>query len=161
MASKKLTKEWLRRSRAAKKGWASRKQKKVLSKKLSDTQKKLRNAQLGLPKKQRKRIPKILASKRSIEELEEILRRKDEEIRILKKTRNWVNAMPDELLHSDGTIALQPSRARHRGKLTEMAIRRMKLAMKKGEHVFDRTVRQLADFFQLPVREIYTLHYSP
>lgn len=86
-------------------------------------------------------------------------------------TSGWVTWHDPAYLHSgvaggnqrynSGTIALQPSRARHMGKLTKWALKKMKQAKKRGEGWFNRAVDDIAETLDLPVREIYTLWYSP
>lgn len=161
-AKKRRSKDFIRRSKASKKGWVSRKKKQALAKKLSDAQQKLRNAQLGVKKKKRVKIKRLPAKKKlTISELQEIIASKDRQIAILELTKDWVNAMPDEYLHKDGTLALKPSRARHMGRITDEIMKGLRKAKKKGENAFDRAARFYAGYFGLAVREIYTLWHSP
>ena len=76
-------------------------------------------------------------------------------------TKNWPNAMPPELLHRDGTIALKPSRLRHLGQETNVLLKILKKAMKKGEQEFTLAANLIATQYEVAVREVYTLWYSP
>lgn len=156
--SPKAKREFLKRSRASKKGWA----KKKVAKKLSDTQKKLKNAQKGIPKKKRKPIPRLPAKKkRTVEELEQLLRMKEQEIEVLQMTQDWVHAMPDAYIKRDGTIALQPSRLRHLPlEVYEEVLRDLRKWRKKGDIEFGRRCQFYADYFDVPLREVYTLYHS-
>ena len=164
MTSKRRSKEWLKRSRASKKGWETRRKKAKLAAKAKKTQKILKNVKLGVPKKKRKstvKLPKL--TDKTPEELIEIIRRKDDEIRILKLTKDWPNAMPDEFISSlgDQHVTLEPSRARHLGAATKYMRKMLSKAYKEGENELRRIASQFARQLNLPLREIYTLHYSP
>jgi len=165
--AKKRSAEWKKRSRASKKGWITRRKKQSIKREISKQSTLVRNAKRGVKsKKVISELPKIPRKKRSkkkqtIDELEAIIDLQRQQIEILKLTKGWVHAMPPEYLHKDGTIALQPSRARHFGKLTNEALKMMRKAHKKGDSEFNQIVSFLAGHFNLPMREIYTLWYSP
>jgi len=160
-SKKRRDREFIRRSKAAKKGWVTRRAKQTLKKSASNQKKKIQNAQLGVSKRKRRVIPALDLSWKSREELEEIVRKQRIEIERYELTKDWVDAMPPEYLHHDGTIAVQPSRARHLGAVTTEARRILRSAWKKGENAFHRAAVVIAEQLELPVREIYTLHYSP
>jgi hypothetical protein len=78
-----------------------------------------------------------------------------------KLPKRWVSAVEDELTRADGTIALQPSRLRHGGKVTQMLFDWLSEAKARGEQDFNFTARHISDLITVPVREVYTLFYSP
>jgi len=125
----------------------------------------IRNLNINVPKKKKIQIQKGPSRDKLVElsktELEVELKKREEELRIALLTRDWVDAMPDEYLHQDGTIALQPSRARHMGEVTDQALAMMRKARRKGTRAFDEMVNDIAGFLDLPLREIYTLWHSP
>lgn len=161
--SKKRSTEWKKRSRASKKGWETRRKKQLFKKEISKQTTLIRNAKKGVKKKKViSALPKIQKKKKAnVEELESIIDLQRQQIEILTLTKDWVHAMPPEFLHKNGTIALYPSRARHYGKLTDEMMRILRKANKKGNSEFNRAVSFLAGHFNLPMREIYTLWYSP
>lgn len=156
---KKLTAKQLakRRSAAAKRGWVTRRQKQNLVQEV-----KKKSAQINNAKKAAGKKPKRTHTKgKTVKELKEIIKKKDEQIELILSTREWVNALPDEFLKKDGTIALEPTMLRHLGKLTDEILKVLKSAKKKGEQFFNQMVNLVADQLQVPVREVYTLWYSP
>lgn len=154
-----------KRSKAAKKGWATRR-KNVVKKAVKQSAKRLKNAQLGLPKKQRVAVTLELADKSKAELLRENAELK-RQLRTAQLTEDWVYAMPDEYLSADDNhITLEPSRARHLGELTVFAREKMAEAWEEGTEAFDAVCYRLTDWFaelgyEMSVREIYTLWFSP
>lgn len=164
------SKTFQKRSLASKKGWDTRKKKLALEKESEKKSKLIRNAKKGIKGKQLKKgekskkgitvkIPK--KRKPTIRELEEVIKYKDKQLEILELTKNWEHAMPPEYLHKDGTLALEPSSARHWGPVTDKILELLGDAYSKGNSAFDRAVDTIAAHFKLTAREIYTLWYSP
>lgn len=60
-----------------------------------------------------------------------------------------------------GAIAVSYSRARHLGKATDEALKMMRAANKKGARELDRAVQRISQALDLPIKEIYTLWFSP
>lgn len=177
MASKS---EFKRRSAAAKRGWATRRKKAKLaklSKKLIKKKKIILIAKKGI--KPKKAISKKVSKKKTkkekkqkpakkIKELNEIIKEKNKELNemnrqleLIKSTRNWVNAMPVEYLKADESIALEPTMLRHMGKVTNMMMKTLKKNFKLGNAQFDRAVNEIANVMNVPLREVYTLWFSP
>jgi len=63
--------------------------------------------------------------------------------------------------YARGAIAVTYSRARHLGKATDEALRMIRKANKQGAKELDRVVKKISLALNLPVREIYTLWFSP
>ena len=173
MAKKRRTKEQIARSERAKRGWITRRQNKADALKISNAARLVRNALKGvkgkknkkkviaeLPKLPKKKKLKKRGVKRTVEELEALLDLRDKQLEVLQLTKDWEHAMPPEYLHPDGTIALYPCRARHWGPIADEMKRMMRKAKKKSETEFDRTVAFLAGFYNMPMREVYTLWFS-
>lgn len=96
---------------------------------------------------------------------------KDAEIARLKKeiAERWVHTVGDEYLHADGSLALFPSRLRHRrhkayailetnpDKLREL----LESAQEIGPISLSRLIKSLVDLTDIPAQEFYTLLMSP
>ena len=154
-----------KRSKAARKGWATRRRNERLvaaKKKASDNQKRLRNA-ARVEKKKPRVEPISLAgkTKKEVEALNRELKKKvkDLEAKLAEKsqTDDWVDAVDIEYLRRNGTIALEPSRARHDPDYWTM---RARLQCAKDEEYFDEECYALADEYDYDVREIYTMWLS-
>lgn len=162
-AEKKRIAEFARRSRAAKKGWANRRKNsaKVTARR---NQKKIKNAAKALPKKKRAKVinslPKLNLEGKTIEELHQIIRMQQQQVDTIIATKNFVNAMPPEYLHDDGTIALEPSRARL-NPAKQALLDRMHRAAKISENALDREIVRLSDITGYTLKELYTLFHSP
>lgn len=191
MAAKKKTKAWKKRSAASKRGWATRRANEKLVKNVrkSKTLSSAKKVILELPKKRRSK-QQILEAIPALPDFStwvsgfmfdivdyETLKSKpvDPRIQDLQEqwiagtftfdqyqamilTRDWVNALDDEWLHPDGSIALQMSRARHLPE-TQEARDRMMQANLEGR--LDEEINEIAGWLDLPIREIYTLWFSP
>ena len=151
---KKMTAKQLARTRskASKRGWATRRKNKVINLAISAINKltpKEAKAMLGLREKGKVSPKQVLQSleRTNIEELLEI--------------DKWVPYHDPEYLHADGTIAIQPTLLRHMGPVTRRIRRTLKKAKKISESFFERTILELADAFGVSEREMYTLWYSP
>ena len=170
------SKEWLRRSKAAKKGWVTRK-KRILPKKIARAKKLIINAQIALGKKPNPRIGNT--KKKSVRQLEEMNQAAEEKIVELQRiisdnalTEGWVFAEDARMLREDFTIALEPCRLRHIGE-TEKLKRILNQASGGNFGVaamdllkFDRrrlaiAAQKMAEYYDIPLREVYTLFYSP
>lgn len=155
MASKKA--EFKKRSAAAKRGWATRRKKSELIKEIGKKQLIEQNVKRAVEKKPK--LKRLKKKKRSVAELEALLAKKEKEIKVVMSTANWVDAMPTEYLKEDGTVALMPSRLRHLGKQTKLILKTLRKADKNG--VLSEIVNELAGVLNVPIREIYTLWFSP
>ncbi len=77
-------------------------------------------------------------------------------------TRGFVHSSEPEMLRKDNlAIAMQPSRLRHMGEVTEYMLKQMQKAAKKGVRALRKQVNEYAAYFEVPLREVYTLFYSP
>ena len=155
--SSKKSKEFKKRSKAARRGWETRR-KNALIAEAHKKQKQLKNAQLGVSKSKRQVITELDVSDATKEELLEIIESQKEQLEVLTLTKNWVNAMPDEYIRLDGTVALEPSHARHVDNV-DVYWQLLDDANTKGD--LDHMANFLAGELDLPIREIYTLYFSP
>jgi hypothetical protein len=168
---RKVTKKELRRRALA--GWDTRRRNQI-----AREQKLLETAAKVLKKKPRKRKkpnPGITPEKLKEMLLEERTAREKAEARIMEiyqhdarmadiaeLTQDWVPTrigMP-EMLKSDMTLALHPSRLRHVEE-TLLLQEKLREAKEKGEYEFIDMCDSMAMFYDIPVQEVYTLHYSP
>jgi len=170
----KRSKEWLRRSKASKKGWKTRK-KTTLSKEVKKKQKLIGIARELAGKKPNARIGKAKTSGKSVAKLEEMIEALSERLRLAERDlayAGWVPAVPPERLSEDFTIALEVSRLRHQPytrkvkerldnasgghfgvKVEKLSSRnRLRLAIEANE---------IAQQYGVEIREVYTLFFSP
>ena len=91
------------------------------------------------------------------------------------REEKWVAVQDPEFTYSGklgskryerGAIAVTYSRARHLGKVTDEALKLMRKAYKEGGRTeesaeFKNTVSKLSQALDLPIKEIYTLWFSP
>lgn len=169
---KALDADFKRRSKAAKKGWKTRKR----------NVRKLKNAKKALkePKVKAQANPGIRGKKRKAKPLTKkqllALVRKQEKELIFQESRiearmnealkldqfynsELVNAVDMEYIHRDGHIALQPSRARWDADY-ELMRKRLQDARDISEYDFDYEAYTIAEEYDYEVREIYTLFFS-
>lgn len=158
------TKLELRRSRAAKKGWATRrrKQEELVS-----------NASIGDEVSRLKReLAREKAKTKNLEKEQAKLARKQiETIQDFMNSEEWVSDDDWLMTRKDGSRAKHPSRLRllpmadgERERLVELAgfdpilngVKKLKNATG-----FYRHARKLSDFYDIPIREVYTLFWSP
>jgi len=168
---KKLTAEQ-KRSRAAKRGWVTRRAKARIAKKLTTVKNVSQAKQViaKIPEKRRtkKELEKIftmrlnaMIEEYNAEELERLALEKKltpEQKEILKLTEYWVDIQSEEMTSRFGWITLEPSRARHM-KETQSWVDRMLIA--EGQNRLDDEIALIAQESGLPLREIYTLWWSP
>lgn len=146
--------KWKKRSDASKAGWRERTKEGI--------KKRLANAEsgpihgLGKPK-----VKHTDTKGMSLDELEQRLKVVEATLAMEIATRGWVDSNEIEKLHQDMTIALMPSRLRHLGPLTDAMLRMLKKASKKGKRALRKQAREYAEFFDVPLREVYTLFFSP
>lgn len=76
-------------------------------------------------------------------------------------TRGFVDSQDIERLHKDMTLALMPSRLRHMGALTDEMEKALKRAARKGKRALRKQAKEYAMYFDVPLREVYTLFMSP
>ncbi len=150
--------DFKKRSKAAKKGWATRR-KNAVKKRASNNQRKLKNAQLGLPEEERKPNPRIKLAGKTKKELEQLVRKQEERIRNYEMTESWVEAMPPEFMSRDGHIALRPSRARH-DEDYDIMYSRLEEAREISEDDFEMEAYNIAAEYDYEVREIFTMFFS-
>jgi hypothetical protein len=187
MASKKKTKkvrhtkEWLRRSAAAKKGVITRKRNEKIAKRLLELAAKVKEAKANARKRAQRRKaqgkPKVKAKpkKRTVKrkgKLPSKVNRKlisrliDENASLKKQLEqqrffdSLVDVLPLEWLHEDMSIALYPSSLRHHED-TQHIRGILKIAESKGKKELRRAARIIANSYEVPLREVYTLHLSP
>lgn len=153
-ASAEAYRQWKKRSDASKAGWRDRTK--------AGIKERLANAEsspihgLGKPK-----VKHTDTKGMSLEELEYRLKVVEATLAMEIHTRGWVDSNEIENLHKDMTIALMPSRLRHLGPLTDAMERMLKKAFKKGKRALRKQAREYAEFFDVPLREVYTLFFSP
>lgn len=156
-------------TRRAKRGWVTRRKNQI-----SRNTTLLRNVSRNIPEEKRLKVkPKRITKKQlsaQLKQAKELLAQQEEEIarakeilRIDALTASWVDAVEPEFLHANGTLALYPSRAREQflGIVSQQIWDQLHEAIQIGDFEFDRRCYEVADVLNLPVREIYTLYYSP
>ena len=168
-ASQALYKQWQKRSKAAKKGW--------ITKKLVSVPKKIKAAKQYvdvirevLHKKPLKKKPNIWAhlkppateSKRKsklrmMEDENQRLRDQIEEMNLLA---TFIRDIPPEMLRRDGGIAFMPSRLRGYEDARSLHTI-LKRAKKQGVAYLRRTAQMISAEYDVPLREVYTLLESP
>jgi hypothetical protein len=158
----KAYKAWKKRSDASKEGWRGR-TKKAIAKQINAGEAGLANmASIRGLDGRPLAIPKRVKTKGlSLAQLEEKLREVETLLVGEILTRGWVDSQDVENLHKDMTVALMPSRLRHLGPLTEAMQRMLNKAFKKGKRALRKQAREYAEFFDVPLREVYTLFFSP
>lgn len=162
-ASKKASEAaiFAKRSKAAKKGWRKRRKAGTSQKKaIANVNKKLRKSKKELSPELRKLIPtKKEIDALSLEDMKKLVVKQAKRLAGVIDTDDWVDAMPEEYLNRDRTVALMPSRARHMGVDTDIMYDALNDAY--GTELFDGLAYEFAEEFDLPVQEIYTLFFSP
>lgn len=98
--------------------------------------------------------------RKSRKQLEKEIQSLRNELRLRKLTKNFVHALSPEWLHRDGTVALQPSRVRH---LNEKSYRKLLKTLSEALEgdTPGNDLEILADMYEVSVRELYTLFFSP
>lgn len=160
---KRQSAEFKRRSKAAKKGWETRKRR-ILPKKIRKEETLVNNAKKVKGKKPNPRIETKGKTAKQLEKMlikerkarEEAERRLNEEV----ATVGFVDARNPEFLHRDMTLAVHPCRLRHRPEAPDLR-KALKDARKKGLIHLGQLAHDIADFYDLPIREVYTLYWSP
>lgn len=176
--SKREREEFERRSAAAKKGWRKRKtreKREGLKQSIRNTTTKLENVGAPVPKPKAPKTPKApkaeTAPKRpkkpTIKELQEQNAALVEKLKELEKkttiadlTKGWVPAAELEWRHRNGTVAINPTFLRHL-KETDKLLEALEDARDHGKRRLRDTATQIADHYDIPLREVYTLLYSP
>ncbi len=79
----------------------------------------------------------------------------------IEKTYDWLPTRfgSPERLHRDMTLALHPSRLRHLDEAPEL-FEKLDAAKKKGEYYFIDMCDSMAEFYSVPLAEVYTLFFS-
>ncbi len=142
---KKKSKEFLRRSEAAKRGAQTKRINRLAAAKTA-----LVNA-----KSKRK-------GKNKLSESGEI-RFLKAKIEIIQKelSERWVHLQDQELLHRDGTLAVQPSRIRHMKDSMKFRQGLVDILRIDGERALTDVIRYWATKWDIPVQEFWTLIKSP
>ena len=143
---KRRTKEQIRRSKAAKKGWQTRRVRL------------LEDAQIAVQvvKAKKKTTAKSKASaKKTIKELNAIIADLKKQI-----AEKWVPSSEDHMLHRDGTVAQYPSNLRHL-KEAPTLIEALKNAERKSPAALRNVAMYIAELYDVPMQEVYTLLFSP
>jgi hypothetical protein len=170
-SKRKTTKKELRRRALA--GWNTRRRNLI-----AREQKLIETAAKVLDKKPRKRkkpnpgitpekLKEMLLEERAAREraearIAEIYRREALMVDVAELTRDWVPTRigHPEMLKSDMTLALHPSRLRHVEE-TLLLQEKLKEAKEKGEYEFIDMCDSMAAFYDIPIQEVYTLYWSP
>ncbi len=90
----------------------------------------------------------------------------EEDMRVRIETEDFVDVLGPQWLHEDFSIAVQDSRVRHTPFAAE-ALKLMRGAVRKGKTAREKEIGLknaaywLADYLDVPLREIFTLYYSP
>jgi len=174
------TEEFLKRSAASRKGWIKR-HKRELPKKIKRERKLVENAKLANP-----RIGRILSDKSKItkekltvkqlkRELEQVIagrERAEEKLRQEMMTKGWVPTSETRYLRENYTIALEPSRLRHNVDTMNLkkqledasggnfGVAAMDLS-KRNRRNLRAAAEKIAENYEVDIREVYTLFYSP
>jgi hypothetical protein len=146
--------KWKKRSDASKAGWRGRTKEGIRERLTNAESVPIRG--LGKPK-----VKYTNTKGMTLEQLEHRLAVVEATLAMEVHTRGWVHSQEAEDLHKDMTIALMPSRLRHLGPLTDAMERMLKKAFKKGKRALRKQAREYAEFFDVPLREVYTLFFSP
>jgi hypothetical protein len=77
-----------------------------------------------------------------------------------RETQDFVDALDVHMLRKNFAIAIEPSRLRHLNESEEME-EMLKRAAKKGERALRKQCKAFAEWFAVPIREVYTLFFSP
>jgi len=77
-------------------------------------------------------------------------------------TQDFVDYHDIAMLRKDNfAIAMQPSRLRHLGAVTDEMEKMLERAAQKGKRALRKQAKEYAEFFNVPLREVYTLFFSP
>jgi len=144
----------------AKKGWDTRRKKE-----LTATHHILENVAIVKGKKPPKSKPKFerLTRAQLKQQLTKANAEKEEAERRLAEemlTHGFVDTRNPEFLHGDGTIAVHPCRLRNVAEADRLRAALLK-ARNRSKATFDELARDMAEFYDLPVKEVYTLFWSP
>lgn len=148
------------RSESAKKGWITRRRNIKNEKRKSRNLKKIvENLKPALrkkltPKKKRKKETELQRLRRENKELKKKLGPVDE-------FSDWVDVLPIQYLRRDGSIAIEQCWLRHLGHTTDQLILNLKAAASEGDFELDMECQMIADEFDVPLHEVYTLFFSP
>lgn len=154
---------WKNRSNASKKAWRERKS--------SALRVKIDEARQPRPIRGLKpsAIPTpIIPDGLTVKQLEKLLQ-ESERRRIAAEaqlaaeilTRDFVDSEELAKLRRNMAIALEPSRLRHLGVVTDEMERMLEKAGKKGKRALRKQAKEYAEYFDVPIREVYTLFFSP
>ena len=92
--------------------------------------------------------------------LQDAIRRLQETVAEQADQLQWVEAVSPEWRHDNGTIALQPSRLRHLPE-TPALLKILETADKKGVRALEKQAKELARLYEVSLKEVYTLFFSP
>lgn len=84
----------------------------------------------------------------------------EEEAEFLRAQATFVPTRPKDFLRQDGTLAVQPSALRHIDQADDL-YKALHKARRKSKIELDRLAHEMADFYDVDIREVYTLFYSP
>lgn len=165
MASKKKPASRKRSEFSSKKAWEAYKKRSASAKdahrrKVQRVAAAKRYVEINVPK------PPVRASK---ETDKQFIKRQNEYFQSLmqyiaaeRETQGFVDYHDLTMLRRDNfAIAMQPSRLRHLGDVTDEMLAMLKRAEVKGERALRKQAREYAHFFEVPLREVYTLFFSP
>jgi len=134
----------------------------------ADTKVKIpRKKKPALPKKDKRRtkLEKELADTRAAlakmtkerEAFERELRHQEE---ISRLTADFVPMYDMDRIRADGTIAVESCRLRHLSETDELRAA-LQRADDRGEDSLRDMAETIAELYNVPIREVYTLHFSP
>jgi hypothetical protein len=140
---------WHVRSMASRKSWKERKMRdlRLQAEKL--------NPRIGTSRKTKAELIAIIEKQRLA------LVERDAKAAMELLTQGWVDSEDIERLRKNMAIAVMPSRLRHLGTVTDEMEKMLKRASKKGERALRKLAKQYAAYFDVPLREVYTLFFSP
>ncbi len=159
--SKSEYQKWVKRSKAAKKGWLTRKAK-VLPKKIRRAKQLVNNARAIAKKKPLKPVKQPRKKKNATEEKKRI-RQLEKQLAELEEKfaeTQWPSGVTSDFLRKDGTVALMPCRLRPLPDATYLEKELIDADM-KGKNELMAKAQEIAMEFDCPLREVYTLFMSP
>jgi hypothetical protein len=162
---------WKKRSQASKEGWKkreaagdtvraveSRLRAQILEfiERTEERDRKLNKESIRKGRSPKIIIPEPLPKKPSLEQIVERAKYHSDNIPFA----GWVDAVDDDYLHKDRTLALMPSRLRHQP-LTPVWEEILERAGKKGNKALKRQAEVIAEMYEVDLKEVYTLFFSP
>ncbi len=95
------------------------------------------------------------------DEFAEVSSELQRQLRFAQMTMGWVDDLEISKLRKNMSIAIEPSRLRHLGTVTDEMEKLLNRAARKGDRALRKKAKEFAEYFDVPVREVYTLFFSP